>query len=270
MKQIDEWEQESINKIHQTAVNTRKQLFSAIDKHKNKMTEALEQLAEQLKKARDDDNFFETDLDRWMKRLDNLKRELNMSQTISIRYDGSMSSFISKIQISEVKDVVDEGFEPSIGHLTIIDNGTAIVHNETNKYAAARSSGEYSADIHRFYFKIEQLNTSHKWLFFGIRSKNAPAPTILSIGSSAYGWSGHDDVWINGYAKNKFNGYKSDFEINDIVELIVDCDQRKIYLMNQRTLSRHMLGVDLAYCSFPWQLSVGLFNSPGERIRLLH
>jgi hypothetical protein len=204
-----------------------------------------------------------------MKRLGSLRRDSNISETISIGYDGSMSSFISKIHISEIKNVTDEGFEPSIGRLTIIDNGTVIVHNETKKYAAVRSNGLYSVGIHRFHFKIEQLNTSYKWLFLGIRSKNAPAPTIQSIGLSAYGWSGNDDVWFNGHAKNKFNGYKSDFEINDIVELIVNCDQQKIYSTNRRTLNRHMLDIDLGYCSFPWQLSVGLYNSPGERIRLL-
>jgi len=70
MKQIDEWEQQSIDKIHRTADDARKQLRNTINEHTTKLTEALTKIADELCKAREDDNFFETDLKQWMDKLD--------------------------------------------------------------------------------------------------------------------------------------------------------------------------------------------------------
>ena len=64
IEEIEEIEesQESINKIHQIAENTRQQLLNFVNKHTNIITDNLKNLAQQLKKARDDDDYIETDL----------------------------------------------------------------------------------------------------------------------------------------------------------------------------------------------------------------
>jgi hypothetical protein len=49
IKQIDEWEQVSIEKIHQAASNARKQLSNVINKNIDKINLRLELLTQQLK-----------------------------------------------------------------------------------------------------------------------------------------------------------------------------------------------------------------------------
>jgi hypothetical protein len=85
IKQIDDWEQLSVEKIHQAADSVREQLIQLINTHASKMKETLERLTQQLKKARDDDQFFETDLKEWMEKLEVLKKDLVTPQTINIR-----------------------------------------------------------------------------------------------------------------------------------------------------------------------------------------
>src|ERR1700761_5003416 len=54
MKKIDEWEQQSIDKIHRTADDARKQLQNTISEHTTKLTESLDKIASELRKARED------------------------------------------------------------------------------------------------------------------------------------------------------------------------------------------------------------------------
>ncbi len=58
MKQINEWEQQSIDKIRHTADDARKQLQNTINEHATKLTEALMKIADELRRAREDDDFF--------------------------------------------------------------------------------------------------------------------------------------------------------------------------------------------------------------------
>jgi len=88
-------------------------------------------------------------------------------------------------------------------------------------------------------------------------------------GKTSYGFAGEDGVWCDGRCMTKSNGYKSDFEANDTIELFINCDQRKIRMTNEQTRSTHTLDVDMAKCPFPWKLSVGLLHSAGGRIRIL-
>jgi hypothetical protein len=108
-----------------------------------------------------------------------------------------------------------------------------------------------------------------KWIFLGILSKSAPAPKSPSIGKTSYGFSGGNNVWFDGHFMKRYNGYASDFETNDGIQLLINCDQKKICLTNVRTRSMHILDVDIVKCPFPWKLTIGFYNSPGERIRIL-
>ena len=268
MKQIDEWEQTSIEKIRQTANDARQQLLNISNKHIDHMKETLEHLTQQLKKARDDDCFFESQLKEWKNKLDALKKDLVTPQIINIQYDDSSVSFVSKILISDMEDVSDECFEQPFGDILITNDGTVITHNQTNNYASVRGRREYTFGKHRLRFVIENLSML-KWIFVGIVSKNAPTLATSSIDRTGYGFSGVDNVWCNGDRITGLNGYKSDFETNDTIELVINCDQQMICLINERTQSSHILDVDISYCPFPWKLSVGLFHCPGDRIRIL-
>jgi hypothetical protein len=268
MKRVDEWEQDSIEKIHQAANDARTQLLDIVNKHTTEMKKSLEQLTQQLKTARDDDHFFENDLKEWIKKLDVLKKDLITPQTISIQYDTSTTPFISKILISQTPGTSDDCFEQAIGNIKITNNGTVIIHNQTNSHASVRGKCEYSTGEHRLRFTIENLS-QYKWIFLGVVSKTAPALATGPAGKTSYAFSGQDTIWRDGVNTSEFNGYKSDLEINDTIELLINCDQRKIRLINERTQKTDNLDVDIDKCPFPWKLSVGLFHLPGERIRIL-
>ncbi len=58
------------------------------------------------------------------------------------------------------------------------------------------------------------------------------------------------------------------YKKNDILELLIDCDEHQIRLTNERTNGTYILDIDLIKCPFPWQLNVIIYFS-GDRIRLL-
>ncbi|CAF3027549.1 unnamed protein product [Rotaria sp. Silwood2] len=266
MKQIDEWEQQSMNKIRQAADEARKQLLSIIEKHMDNIKKSLGLLTEQLNKARVDDEFVETDIKEWKERLEKLKKEMNAPQSIKIQQDNNMTGFISKILINKNLSTIDI-FEKIQGSVRIEDNGQVIIHDQTISDSAVRGRCEYSSGQHRFRFKIEQLD-GNKWSFFGIVSKDTAIQPSSYFAPTTYGWAGKNQVYLNGVQNIGFDGYKSDMEINDVLELFVDCDRRRIRLTNERTHSTCELDVNVTKCPFPWQLSFCL-TYPRDRIRFL-
>ncbi len=267
MKEIDQWENDSIEKIRQTANNARKDLLSIIEKHKNKIKQNLDHVTEELKTARNNDHFFENHLKQWMEKLNHLSNDLKTPQIINCEYSNNNPPFISKILINQSTDLLNECFQQPIGNINIIDNGSGIIHNETNSYASVRGLRDYFQGEHHLHFQIENLTSN--WVFFGIISKDALIPDYPSVGKTAYGWSGSNNVWRNGDLTNKFHGYISDFQINDKIKLVLNCDKRTIHLTNQRTNITYNLDIDINHCPLPWKLNLGLFYSPGECIRLL-
>ncbi|CAF1531230.1 unnamed protein product [Rotaria sp. Silwood1] len=264
MQKIDEWERNSIEKIRQVADDARKQLLNAIGKYTNKMTEVLGNLTQKLTKARDDDDFVETDLKDWTDKLNKIKNDWTAPQTINIQQDANEVSFIRKITIN---DWSDDCLEQSAGDIRIEENGLVIVHGPSQGHAAVRGRCQYSSGQHRFRFKIETLGAS-KWVFFGIKPKDAPMIPDSANTNTAYGWAGGNAVLLNGAVQSNYNGYTSDMEMNDIFELIVDCDEKKLRLINERTRSTYELNVDVTKCSFPWQLNIGLYYS-NDRVRMI-
>jgi hypothetical protein len=262
MKQINEWESQSIEKIHQVAINARKEVLNAFEQFASNAIIAMNNLTEELSKAQNDDNFIETDLKQWMDKLLKIKKELDKPPTIDIQKDRTDISFISKIII-----IVSEIFEKSAGRISIKDDGKLIVNIGSNGYGTVRSKGEYSTGKHRFRFKIEQIGI-HKWNLIGIVSKNIPIQATAYNTPTTFGWISNDFVCLNGKLHSDYNGYKSDIEKNDIIELIIDCKRQIIRITNERTHSTHELIVDTTLCPFPWQIQLGLYYSK-DRIRLL-
>jgi len=262
MKQINEWENQSIEKIHQAAIDARKQVLNAFEQFASNAIITMKTLTEELTKAQNNDNFIEKDLRQWMDRLIKLKKELIKPPTINIQKSGTDSSFISKIIIS-----VSEIFEKSAGRIAIKDEGKLIVNIGSNGYGTVRSKGEYSTGKHRFRFKIEQT-TIHKWNLISIVSTTTPLQATSYNTPTTFGWISNNFVCLNGKLYSDYNGYKSDIEKDDIIELLIDCNQRIIRLTNERTHSTHELIIDTVLCPFPWQIQLGLYYSK-DRIRLL-
>lgn len=265
MKKIDHWEQESILKIHQTAHHIREELKHVYTKHTLEISNLFTKISQQLNQARIENNYIENDIKYWLEKLNELKRDFQTPKTINIYYENDQKqSFINKIKLSKISI---DSFHEIIGDLQIINNGYTILHGPSYGDATLRGKKEYSSGIHQFHFLIEKLGIP-KWIFFGIISKDTPLQANLYKTPSVYGWAGHHQVWLNGNHHHQYDGYKSDMNINNIIELIIDCDRQKICLTNQSTLITYEIEVSLLKCPFPWILYLGLYGA-NDQIRLL-
>ncbi|CAF4278784.1 unnamed protein product [Adineta steineri] len=86
MKQIDEWEQDSIAKIRQTANDARQLILQHSTKYLTDIEIKLNKLTEQLRESRAENDFFEADLQRWNKQLTQMNKELDKPSTIKIQH----------------------------------------------------------------------------------------------------------------------------------------------------------------------------------------
>jgi len=268
MKEIDQWEQKSIEKIQKAAKDARKQLLNLLGTITDNVTPMLESLTKELTKARDDDTFVETDLQVWTMKLNQLKKDLNTPKTILVKEDTySVMPFINPISTIAVPN---DSFGHSVGNTDIEDNGYVIKQGFLPPAGSARTMGEYTFGCHQFRFKIENLqNTSdRKWIFFGIVSKETLVPTQSYTSPTAYGWAGLNEVFCNGVKSVGFKGYKSDMKKNDTLQLLINCDLRTIRLTNERSHSKHQLEIDVNKCPLPWQVYLCLYYS-GDKVRIL-
>ncbi|CAF0712144.1 unnamed protein product [Adineta steineri] len=86
VKQIDEWEQDSIAKIRQTANDARQLILQHSTKYLTDIEIKLNKLTEQLRESRAENDFFEADLQRWNKQLTQMNKELDKPSTIKIQH----------------------------------------------------------------------------------------------------------------------------------------------------------------------------------------
>ncbi|CAF2116439.1 unnamed protein product [Rotaria magnacalcarata] len=267
MIKVDEWERESIDKIHQAANAVRQQLSNRI-RHMNEETDDLKLLSQELTKTRQEDNFVETDLTTWIEKLEQLHKDLNAPHTIKILQDDNEKSFISKITISDREPI--EIFELADGCTQIEDNGKVMVHNRSSNHGSVRGRGQYSSGQHKFRLKFEQFGPQN-WAFFGIIPKSSSIKDSSWNTPTVYGWTTNWNVTRNGTQEGTAVATKSVINKNDIFELLMDCDRRTIRLtcVKMQASATHQLDIDIALCPFPWQIFLGLHSSVGDRIRIL-
>jgi hypothetical protein len=264
LKKIDEWEQESILKIQQTANNVRQELKDVLTKHTIEMEEIFSQISQELKKVRVENNYIETDIQTWKTKLHQLKKDIQTPKTIHIEQDKQINSFINKIKLCQLSI---DSFHQAVGDIHTIDHDLSIMHGPSTGDATIRGKREYYSGTHRFRFQIEKLNTP-KWVFFGIVSKTAPLQSHLDKTPTTYGWAGHHQVWLNGIHHHQYNGYQCEMDTNHIIEVIIDCDKQKIHLTNETTSAIHEISVSITKCPLPWILYIGLYGAD-DRICLL-
>jgi len=95
IQEIDKWEEDSINKIKQTAEQCRQELIDCTNKFIIKIENKLNDLAGRLKEVRKENEFNEIDLYRFQENLNKLKEELVEPSNVSIQQE--LSGFIKKI-----------------------------------------------------------------------------------------------------------------------------------------------------------------------------
>lgn len=261
LKKIDQWEKESIDKIRHAAEEARNELFISTAQHTSEVKQQLQQISNELRQSREENDFSEIDLQQWMKKLEILKNEILNPTTIAIREDSTPLITNIRIDCQDTSDV----FERVCGDARIDDNGRFVMKDDFGSHTEIRGKNEYNTGRHAFRFRIEQL-TRGGWIFFGIISKSEPMRTNSYSSPSNYGWATAHHTYVSG---QNIGGQTIDIIQNDIITLLIDCNQRKIELKNERLNRTQELPIDINKCSFPWQFHLNLCTA-NTRVRILH
>ena len=236
------------------------------------VSKEIHNLAEQLQKARVDDDYVETDLRTWTAMLQKLKDDVDIfSPSICIQEDATQI-LVSRMYLSTVKQHLEqtEKFGNSFGDVRIEENGLLATHcGRENGTAFVLGIGEYSSGTHKIRFLFKKSSSTYV-TSFKVVSKLMPIagakPKLLYKG---YGWDSKDFCISDFDWKWRVKNFQdmrgqTTFEI----EFQLDCDNRKISYTNQRTKNRRELNIDITKCPFPWQVSFYLYET-GDCVRFL-
>ena len=257
------------------------------------ISQQLETLTKETEIAREDQSFFESELQQWTLTLEKLRQQLkSISLSIDVKvntkipliYPIEIVSTPSKLIVTEAidksesnyyeleSDMVssDERFDRCYGNGKIEQQGQ-LVTNGKNSFFGTEIRGylEYSFGKHELRFRIEN-NPSKIWIFIGIISKDAPMGGNLFTSSSVYGWGDYHDCFLAGY-RQKTSGdvFFVHVREDDIIQFTIDCTNKIIRYTIERTNKSEELCVDTNKCPFPWQLYISL-GGRGDQIRLLN
>ena len=97
LQEINQWEQQSIEIIQQTAKQCRQLLQQHINQHLSHIEKRLTNLTEKIKEARFENEFNEIDLRQWTDKLNQLTQQFNQPSIISIHR--TSQPFIDKISV---------------------------------------------------------------------------------------------------------------------------------------------------------------------------
>jgi len=233
----------------------------------------LHDLAERLQKARENDDYVETDLRTWTTILEKLKCDvITVPPSIHV-YEDSTKLLIGKLHVSSTKQnlIQEERFGEFVGDICIEDNGRVALYSgsySSNSYV--RGKEEYSNGKHKIRVIINKKTATYA-MSFSIVSKSTPISQTTSDTEThiAYGWYTDDDI------HNPDSSYQVSKNFKDLqgettfeLELIIDCDNRKISYFNERTKNTHEMNVNIDICPFPWQLEFYLFYI-GDRVQIV-
>jgi hypothetical protein len=138
IKQIDQWEAESIKLIEQTAKQCRQLVLQHTDQYLIEIEINLAHFTDQLRQIRRENDFNEIELNEFKHRLKQLQRELDRPPNISIQQD--TTSFINKISV-------------------VVSTGKCILlqENDLNRYL---KSGEIYVHVHLRAYTVEPVGSA--------------------------------------------------------------------------------------------------------------
>ncbi|CAF1550267.1 unnamed protein product [Adineta steineri] len=149
IKQIDEWEQDSIDKIRQTANEARQTILQHSTKCLTDFETKLNTLTKELRESREENDFIEADLQRWNTQLTQMNNELDKPSTISIQHGST--PLISTIHVNASVS----------SHLPNLDNDAKSIQNGVT-VAGGNGEGSRSNQLSsRFNFYIDKDQTMY-------------------------------------------------------------------------------------------------------------
>ncbi|CAF1369959.1 unnamed protein product [Adineta ricciae] len=160
------------------------------------------------------------------------------------------STIVKRVTDEKFVDVYTSNEEAA----RLLENGRTLVAVKAWFFVAALGSHSYSSGIHCIRIRVDDGVP-----FLGIRSRSIPpVPSEFSGGSyclesvSTYGWEISYAAIINGHV------HANSEEIMEpdsaIYSLTLNCDQRRLSLVNENTNEQSEMEVDIHQVPFPWCL----------------
>ena len=101
LSRINEWEQQSFEKIKDTAKQARIDLQASLDCTKHQLSNSLRNVTEQLKSSQASNAYAEKELDGWLRQLEQLRQMLEKPVNIEIVQDDAAHNSIHMIKVVE-------------------------------------------------------------------------------------------------------------------------------------------------------------------------
>ncbi len=230
-----------LNKIVQLNQQLAVKVYEIAAEDRNRrinLEQKLKDITSQLREARERDDFVERDLIQWTQTLDQLKNELinpqNSTPVITkIRIEHQNQSDIFQYMCNDADDYL-------------------IVNNNCLGFSDLLGKNEYTTGQHIIHFNIGQV-FENGWILFGIISKLDLMNNNSYSSASPPDWTKCNQIYIAGQYQKELS--------NDIITLIINCDQRKIQMNNQRMNHTMELSVDIIKCPFPWKFCFNLLTT---------
>jgi hypothetical protein len=283
---IDQWEQESHNKIQQIAGQARIDLEELIDRSTKNLEASLKQITNELQSSQHSEDYTESDLESWTNQLKEFRNELERPMAMNVIVDDDKESVIRLIKVSktldsrainrsiDTSDQIDrnlskaneriaEGFAQMTQKSLLSENGL-LARCLDQGPSAIYGIQSYSSGIHSIRFRIEQISKPN--MFFGITTQHQIHSEPSCSAPSTNGWWNLANCVKDGILTR--NNPTITIQTGDEVTLVLGCDHEQIHFHHHRTQNNNTMAIDLQKCPFPWKILIAL-TTQGDCVRLL-
>jgi hypothetical protein len=265
---IDQWERDSINQIQQAAELARIR-FRQLDECRNDILKmSFNRITQELRSARQTNNYSEIDLTEWTKTLREFRGKLDTPLAIRAINDDNIPSIhlIKVIQAGAMTSLDDqeqesttECFQMISGPISLSEQDRVATYagNILSGYGSVRSLKQYSSNTHVLRFRLE--SKSNNTVFLGIVSVLEPSIPLTYTSPSACGWRDINFTVNKGVSNDNCNKKEGQaFQAGDEMTLTLECDSRRLIFVHKRTMICDTLAIDLQTCPLPWQIAVSI------------
>lgn len=276
LKQIDQWEEKTIEQIQTHANRVRLDLRQLFEQKHNQLQIPVNKLTEELRSCRESDDYTELDMKQWTQKIKTLRQMTERSFSIHTQDDNTPTSVIPLIRIrildqssdtnnTQIIDQSLERFSEIAGNIQLSADGQSAYCTQyfpSGSYVSGMN--RYSHGIHRIHFKIDKKYS--QYIFFGIIPASQRVTSDMLTIKSMYGWWDLNYTVIDGLG-NSTNSEKT-IQKGDKLTLILNCDDHLIQLNHHRTNRLVKMSVDLHQCPYPWKILVRL-DSPFDCVTIV-
>ena len=250
-QEVDEWEKQSIGDIQRKANELQQQLVQLTSLHLDQLSHKIQHLKEELQKSYEQCSFIESDIRNWTKKLKDFEEDLTSCSMFSI--SGLTRNPLFQHVLVNIFEKNEFFHDVSNNKVRIEEYGQLAIHDASTAEIELRGKNEYTSGCHEIRLRIEK--STNNWMFVGINSKSTPLQNNSYATRSACGWATNNNFWCNGDSSTN-TSTRIEMAMKDIIILIVDCENRKIFMINERTNGHYELQGNVDNCPFPWQLHV--------------